>query len=35
MELQDEIRIAAPRDQVYAVLNDPGMLKNASLDARN
>lgn len=27
MELQDEIRIAAPRDQVYAALNDPEILK--------
>lgn len=27
MELQDEIRISAPRDQVYAALNDPDILK--------
>lgn len=27
MELQDELRIAAPRDQVYAALNDPEILK--------
>ncbi|MEM8872099.1 MAG: carbon monoxide dehydrogenase subunit G [Pseudomonadota bacterium] len=27
MELQDEIRIAAPRDVVYAALNDPEVLK--------
>ena len=27
MELQDEIRIRAPRDKVYACLNDPEILK--------
>lgn len=27
MELQDEVTIAAPRDEVYAALNDPGILK--------
>lgn len=27
MELQDEIRILAPRDKVYAALNDPAVLK--------
>ena len=27
MELQDEIRISAPRDKVYAALNDPAILK--------
>lgn len=27
MELQDEIRISAPRDKVYAALNDPDILK--------
>lgn len=27
MELKDEIRIAAPKDQVYAALNDPDILK--------
>lgn len=27
MELKDEIRIAAPRDQVYAALNDPEILQ--------
>lgn len=27
MELQDEIRIEAPRDVVYAALNDPEILK--------
>ena len=27
MELQDELRIAAPRDQIYAALNDPEILK--------
>ncbi len=27
MELQDEIRIAAPRDVVFAALNDPEILK--------
>jgi len=27
MELQDEIRIAAPRDRVYSALNDPEILK--------
>jgi uncharacterized protein len=27
MELQDEIRISAPRDEVYAALNDPEVLK--------
>ena len=27
MELQDQIRIAAPRDRVYAALNDPDILK--------
>ncbi len=27
MELQDEILIAAPRDQVYAALNDPDVLQ--------
>lgn len=27
MELQDEIRIAAPRDRVYLALNDPEVLK--------
>lgn len=27
MELQDEIRIAAPRDKVFAALNDPDILK--------
>ncbi|MEM8659114.1 MAG: carbon monoxide dehydrogenase subunit G [Pseudomonadota bacterium] len=27
MELQDEIRIAAPRETVYAALNDPEVLK--------
>jgi carbon monoxide dehydrogenase subunit G len=27
MELKDEVRIAAPRDKVYAALNDPEILK--------
>ena len=27
MEMKDEIRIAAPRDRVYAALNDPDILK--------
>jgi carbon monoxide dehydrogenase subunit G len=27
MELKDEVRIAAPRDHVYAALNDPDILK--------
>jgi carbon monoxide dehydrogenase subunit G len=27
LELQDEIRISAPRDKVYAALNDPDILK--------
>ena len=27
MEMQDEVRIPAPRDQVYAGLNDPEILK--------
>ena len=27
MELKDEVRIAAPRDRVYAALNDPEILK--------
>ena len=27
MELQDEVRISAPRDVVYAALNDPEILK--------
>ena len=27
MELQDEVRIAAPRDKVYAALNDTDILK--------
>ncbi len=27
MELQDEIRISAPRDRVYAALNDPEVLQ--------
>ena len=27
MELQDEVRISAPRDKVYAALNDPEILK--------
>ena len=27
MELSDEIRIAAPKDQVYAALNDPEVLQ--------
>jgi uncharacterized protein len=27
MELKDEVRIAAPRDTVYAALNDPEILK--------
>ncbi len=27
MELQDEIRISAPRDEVYAALNDPEVLR--------
>lgn len=27
MELQDEITISAPRDKVYAALNDPDILK--------
>ena len=27
MELSDEIRIAAPKDMVYAALNDPDVLK--------
>lgn len=27
MELQDEIRINAPKDQVYAALNDPEVLR--------
>lgn len=27
MELQDEVRISAPRDRVYAALNDPEILK--------
>jgi uncharacterized protein len=27
MELQDEVRIAAPRERVYAALNDPEILK--------
>lgn len=27
MELKDEIEIAAPRDEVYAALNDPDVLK--------
>ena len=27
MELQDEIRISAPRQQVYSALNDPEILK--------
>lgn len=27
MELQDEIRILAPREKVYAALNDPAVLK--------
>ena len=29
MELKDEIRIEAPRDRVYAALNDPEILKEA------
>ncbi|MEO0388340.1 MAG: carbon monoxide dehydrogenase subunit G [Pseudomonadota bacterium] len=29
MELSDEIRINAPRDRVYAALNDPEILKQA------
>ncbi|QHQ35540.1 SRPBCC family protein [Algicella marina] len=29
MELQDEIRINAPRERVYAALNDPEILKEA------
>ncbi len=29
MELQDEIRIKAPRETVYAALNDPEILKEA------
>lgn len=28
MELKEEIEIAAPRDQVYAALNDPEILKD-------
>ncbi|TCD14893.1 CoxG family protein [Oricola cellulosilytica] len=27
MELQDEVRISAPRDEVYAALNDPEILR--------
>jgi carbon monoxide dehydrogenase subunit G len=27
MEMKDEIRIEAPRDRVYAALNDPDVLK--------
>jgi len=29
MQLKDEIRIAAPREQVYAALNDPEILRNS------
>ena len=29
MLLKDEIRIAAPREQVYAALNDPEILRNS------
>ena len=29
MQLNDEIRIDAPREQVYAALNDPEILQNA------
>ena len=29
MQFNDEIRIDAPREQVYAALNDPGILRNS------
>ncbi|MDQ0314896.1 carbon monoxide dehydrogenase subunit G [Amorphus orientalis] len=28
MEMKDEVRIEAPRDRVYAALNDPDILKD-------